>query len=351
MKKLMLLGGIMIVVAAIAGSGCGQSNANAEGASAAAVNAVTVRIQELRPTLFTDAISATGTIQANEDVMLSPEEGGVVKEWLVEKGQRVRKGQVIGVLSDDVIKASYDAAQAQYKMSELNFEKQKSVYEQKAISELQYKSLQYTRDAAKAQADLMFARLERTRLRSPIDGVLDDRMKNEGEFAPPMVPVAHVVNLKSIKVVADVSERFAGEAKVGDVAKVIVDAFPNDTLTGRVQYVGAAVSSSNRTIPVEIAIRNPDLKLKPEMIARVRIIRSVRENALLIDENVAQLVDRDKRIVYVENDGKAEQRVVTIGGRRGEKIEIVDGLRAGDHIIVAGYQKLSDGQPVQIAGS
>lgn len=326
---------------------CGTSDAKQD-VEAQSMAAVTVRVQEVRPTRFSDLLLVPGTVEAYQDVQLSPEEGGVVKEWMARKGQWVKQGDILCILNDDVIKANYDAAFAQYKIAELNYEKQKNVYDENVISELQFKSAMYNRDAAKAQADLMAARLERTRLRSPIDGVLNERFREAGEFAPPAVPLAHVVNVGAIKVLADVSERYAGSITVGDEATVIPDAFPLDSLKGRVIFVGAAVSTSNRTIPVDIAVSNPGRKLKPDMITRVRITRSVRTDAIAIDQNLVQQVDRDRNIVYVEVNGKAEERTVTLGARQGNMIEITAGLKPGDRLIVSGYQLLVAGQTVTI---
>jgi membrane fusion protein (multidrug efflux system) len=326
---------------------CGTSNAD-ESQEAGQTDAVTVRIKEVRPTPFADVIQVPGAIESYQDVQLSPEEGGVIREWVARKGQWVKKGDILCILNDDVIKATYDAALAQYKIAELNYEKQKNVYDENVISELQYKSAMYNRDAAKAQADLMAARLERTRVRTPINGILNERFREAGEYAPPAVPVAHVVNVGSIKVVTDVSERFAGTITVGDDATVIPDAFPEDSLKGRVIFVGSSVSSNNRTIPVEISIANPAGRLKPEMITRVRIVRSVRLDAIIVDQSLVQQVDRDKNVLYVEVNGKAEERIVTLGARQDNLVEITRGLQPGDHLIISGYQLLVAGQSVTI---
>lgn len=346
----------MITILALAGmliiSSCGQSDAQTGGSreQAETMTVVAVKVEEVQLSPFADIIRTTGIVKGRADVMLSPEEGGVVKTWLVEKGAPVREGQILGMLSDEVLDAGYKAAMAQYKIADLNFEKQREVYRQKGISELQFRSLQYARDAARAQADLAKARLERTRLRSPINGIFNDRFADEGEFAPPGVPVAHIVDAHSLKIFAEITERFAGNLKVGSLATIVPDAFPDDTLVGRIQYVGAAVSPSNRTIPVEVYIENPGMKLKPEMIARVSILRSDRTNAILVDERVVQLVDRETLVVFVENNGIAYQRQVRVGSRQGSLVEVIDGLKPGDKLIVTGYQRLVDGQPVTISG-
>jgi membrane fusion protein (multidrug efflux system) len=343
---------LLTVTAMLIISSCGQSDAQTGSAKepVETLEAVAVKVEEVQLSPFADIIQTTGIVKGRADVMLSPEEGGVVKTWLVEKGAPVREGQILGVLNDDVLDAGYRAAQAQYKIADLNYEKQREVYRQKGISELQFRSLQYARDAAKAQADLAKARLERTRLRSPIDGVFNDRFADEGEFAPPGVPIAHVVDVGSLKIFAEITERFAGNLRVGSLATIVPDAFPGDTLVGRIQYVGAAVSASNRTIPVEVYIENHNMKLKPEMIARVSILRSDRTNAILVDERVVQLVDRETLVVFVENNGIAYQRRVRVGARQGSLVEVIDGLKPGDKLIVTGYQRLVDGQPVTISG-
>ena len=310
---------------------------------------VNVRIEVLKPTKLVDAIQVAGIVKASEDVMISPEEGGVVKEWKVRKGQHVKKGEVIVVLKDEVIKAGYDAALAQLKMADLNLKKQQGVYDQQGISELQYKNLEYGRDAARANADLMKARWERTQLRSPIEGTLDNTMPNEGEFAPPGVPLARVVNISIIKIQAEVPELFSGTVAAGTPAVVTFDALPGDTLTGTVSFAGSTVSAANRTLQVEIVEHNPFENLKPEMVAKVRLLRETKLNAIVVSENVIQLVDRDRSIVYVEIGGKAEERRLKIGGRQGSMVEVLEGLTAGDHLIVAGYQKVLNGTPVIVA--
>jgi membrane fusion protein (multidrug efflux system) len=282
-------------------------------------------------------------------VMMSPEEGGIVKEWNKKKGDRVKKGDLIVTLKDEVIKASYEAADAQYKMAQLNVEKQQSVYDQQGISELQFKNLMYGRDAAKANADLMKARWERTQLRSPINGVVDNTIPNAGEMAPPGVPIARIVNLSTIKIQTEITELYSGTIKVGTPVSVTFDAVPGEELNGRVSYVGSTVSAANRTMLVEILLPNPNAKLKPEMVAKVNLVRQKKNNAILVSENIIQLVDRDRHIVYVEKNGTAEEHRVKIGGRQGNLVEVIDGLKIGDKLIVSGYQKLVNGSPVVIA--
>jgi membrane fusion protein, multidrug efflux system len=327
-------------------SSCGKTENTA---TTDKIQSVDIKIETLKLARLTDAIQVAGTVKADEDANISPEEGGVVKRWVAKKGQHVQKGDIIVELNDDMIKAGYDAADAQYKMAELNLVKQKEVYDQKGISDLQYKNLQYTRDAAKANADLMKARWERAIIRSPFDGIVDNTVPNEGEYAPPGVPIARVVNLSTIKIEAEVPEIYSGSIPLGAEAVITFDAIQNLTVKGKVSFISSTLSPANRTLIVEVVPIVENRNIKPDMMAKVKLLRETKSNALLISENIIQLVDKDRTIVYVEKDGKAQERRLKLGGRQGNLVEVLDGLRPGDHLIVTGYQKCIDGTPVVIA--
>ncbi len=312
------------------------------------IQPVNVNIEIIKPMQLVDAIHVTGIVKALEDVNISPEEGGVVKEWKVKEGDKVQKGDLILVLKDEVAKASYEAAEAQYKMAELNLEKQKEVFAQKGISELQYRNIEYTRDAAKANAELMKARWERTQIRSPFDGTVDNIIPNEGEFAPSGVPLARVVNTTMLKIQAEVPEMYSGAVPIGTHATITVDAVPGVTLKGSITFLSPTVSSTNRTLLTEILVSNTSRSIKPDMVAKVKLLRKTKSNAILVSENIIQLVDRDRTIVYVEKDGKAEERKLKLGGRQENMVEVIEGLQAGDHLITIGYQKLINGTPVNV---
>jgi RND family efflux transporter MFP subunit len=312
------------------------------------IQPVNINIETVKPAQLVDAIQVAGVVKAYEDANISPEDGGVVKEWRAKKGQSIKKGDLIIVLKDEVAKASYDAAEAQYKMAELNLEKQKEVYAQQGISELQYRNFEYTRDAAKAQAELMKARWERTQIRSPFDGTVDNIIPNEGEFAPPGVPIARVVNTSLLKIQAEVPELYSGAVPIGTNAMITIDAIPGLTLKGKVTFIGSTVSSANRTLMTEITIPNTNRLIKPDMVTKVKFLRETKSNAILVSENIIQLVDRNRTILYVEKNGIAEERKLKLGGRQGNMVEILEGLKAGDHLITSGYQKLVNGTPVII---
>ena len=280
--------------------------------------------------------------------MVPSDEGGRVLAWLVPLGARVRSGQVLAQLDSAIVRATYDAAVAQYRIAQTNFEKQQKVYEEQGISELQLKTLQYQRDAARAQMDMARARLDRTRIKSPINGILNARLVEAGEMSGPGLPIAHVVNSDRLKIVAGIPERYANSFRSGDKVRFTVDALPGESFAGSIRFVGAAVNKDNRSIPVEVDIAAHGGRLKPEMIAKMLVTLGSRTQSIVVPEDYVSRTDRDSFVAYVEEDGVARERTLRIGASSKGSMLILEGLAAGDRLITLGYQNVADGQRVVV---
>lgn len=328
---------------------CGKSNAGVADKAPSATQVVNVRVETVTPTSFTETIQVTGSVEAYDDVMVPSEEGGRVKEWLVQKGASVRAGQVIARIDDAILRSAWEAAHAAYQIAEVNYTKQKKVYEEQAVSELQLKTLEYQRDAAKAQADLARVRLEKCSIKSPINGVLETRTVDAGEMIGPGAPIARIVGTGRLKITAGVPERYAGLFKVGDRVIFRVDALAGEEFTARVSVVGAAVNRDNRSIPMEATVTATARALKPEMIAAMSIRLAERPNSIVIDDDFMQQTDRNQWVVYVANGDVAEERSITIGATNSGKVLVTKGLAAGDRLITLGHQNVANGQKIVIA--
>jgi membrane fusion protein, multidrug efflux system len=349
MKRRMIIT-LSVLTLAAAGllSACGDKHANSapQPSDKEGGNAVTVSVTEVQPEDFAEVLQLTGTVASFDDVKVPTDEGGRVLQWMLPRGASVRKGQVLVVLDSAIARATYDAAVAQYNIAQTNYEKQKRVYEQQGISELQLKTLQYQRDAAKAQMDMSRERLDRTKVKSPINGVLNERYVENGEMSAPGMPIAHVVNIGNLKIEAGVPERYAGNFRTGDKVTFTVDAVPGHEFHGTVGFVAAAVNKDNRTIPIEVLVSGAGGKLKPEMIASVNIVLTASRNVIAIEGDYISKTNIDEFSVYVVEDAVARERKITIGGSSRGKVLISSGLKAGDKLITLGYQNVADGQPV-----
>ena len=349
-RSLILPVSVLLLAATMLLSSCGEEKASSAEMDAQGkdIPAVPVRIQELQPQTFTQVIDITGTVASDGDVMVPADEGGRVLGWLVPLGAHVRAGQVLVQLDSALLRSAYDAALAQYNIAQTSYEKQLNVFKEQGISELQLKTLEYQRDAAKAGMDLARERLERTKVKSPIAGVLNARMVEKGEMIGPGAPIAHVVNASQLKLQAGIPERYAAGFRVGDPVRFTVDALSGDAFDGTITFVGAAVNKDNRTIPVEVNVKNGQGRLKPDMIAEMGVQLRSRENAIVVAEDYVIKKDIDDFVVYVEENGKAVERAVTLGGSSRGSILIVRGLSAGDRLITVGQQNVADGQPVTV---
>lgn len=327
---------------------CGNSNAESADKQVSNDDIINVSVEPVKKAEFVETLKLAGSVESFEDVQLSSEEGGKLLKWVVPKGAHVTAGSIIARLDTAIFKAGYDAANAQYKLAEVAYQKQKKVYEQQAISELQLKTLEYQRDAAKAQSDLARARFERTIIRSPLSGMLNNRFFEEGELVPPGVPLAHIVNTDRVKINAGVPERYAGRLSVGDPVTFAIDAFPGETYTGKITFIASSVSRDNRTIPIEASVSGAGGKMKPDMIATLNITLRAIPNAIVIPSDYIQQVDMNKRVVYVEDGGLAHERQIEIGSMSQGKAHITKGLREGEKLITLGFQNVADGQKVNV---
>ena len=339
----------VVIVTGLLLQACGKGSAEAtKKDDESNTRVVNVKTETVTPTGFTETIQVTGTVAADADVMVPADEGGRVLQWKVPLGARVSKGQVLLQIDSAMARAGFDAAMAQYNIAQTSFLKQKKVYEQEAISELQLKTLEYQRDAAKAQMEMSRERLLRMGVRSPISGVLNKRFVEEGEMCGPGLPVAQVVNTSSLKIVAGVPERYASSFHLGDSVYFNVDAVPGKTFRGSITFVGAAVDKDNRSVPIEARVIQSGAELKPDMIASMLITLSSRPNSIVIPEDYIQAVNVNEYIVYVLEDSMAMERKVQVGGTSKGKVLVTSGLEAGDQLITLGYQNVANNQRVAV---
>jgi RND family efflux transporter MFP subunit len=336
-------------------AGCRPAGADAEASTtaqgaAAQERVVNVEAMEVQPEPFRDMITVTGSVEADRDVQVTSEESGVIREVFVDRGARVSEGQAIARIDDELLRAQHDQAEAEAKLARETWERQRRLWEEDSIgSELAYLRSKYGAETAEASARALAARLERTVVRAPIGGILDDRYVEVGTTVAPGARVARVIDVDPLSVIAGVSEQYAGE--IGLTSAAIV-AFDNGTeLNGRVKYVSMAIDDQNRTFAVEVVIPNRAGRFKPGMVARVRLSRGEPGDAILVPRE-AVLRAESGYIVYVvsEADGvqRAEARPVVMGSGDGPRVVVREGLAPGERVIVVGQQQVTSGDRIEV---
>jgi RND family efflux transporter MFP subunit len=345
-----LLAGLATTACGPAGGGTAAGQTDSE--AAASERRIVVETVIVEPEPYVEYMSVTGSVEADRDVTVASEESGVIREVYVDKGTAVRAGQPIARIDDSVIRAQYDQAVAEAELARETWERQRKLWEQDRIgSEMTYLRARYGAETAAANARVLAARLERTTVRAPIAGILEDRLVEVGSTVLPGAPVARIVDVDPLKVTAGVPERYAGDIAAGAAVDVLTDRADGRTFRGRAAFVGTAVDAQTRTFPVEIAIP-ASTGLKPGIVARLRIARRELGRALLVPREAVLRSDEGYIVYVVNRDGEraiAQSRAVTTGSGADGRVVIEAGLDAGDEVIVVGQQQVTAGERVEAA--
>lgn len=319
------------------------------------VRIVNVEVTTLEPTSFTEYLRVTGEAAALHDVTLSAEEMGQVARFLVDKGDRVRAGQVIAELDASVLRAQVAEARAAADLAREQFERQRGLWEDQRIgSEIAFLQARSASEGAAARLAMLEARLENTRITAPVDGVFDEKFIEAGEMAAPGARIARVVSTGRIKIQAGVPERAALAIRAGTRATVTFDVLPGQRFDGRVTFVGASVDRVNRTVPVEVLLDNTTGIVKPHMVANVELVQLQRENVIVVPQQaVLRTEDGYQALVVVEQDGHpvAAARSVRLGPTWANRVVVEDGLAAGERLIRLGQQLVDPGTRVRIVSA
>ena len=348
-------GAVVALFLTAAAAGCGSTEATENEASAgeeaAYTKVVNVEVRPVAASPFTSYVRLTGAVEALEDVVVSSQESGVIVRVIVDRGSRVRARQPIAAIDDEILAAQVDEARASASLARERYERQRQLWEDEGIgSEIAFLQTKYDAQSADARLAFLEARLARHTIRSPIAGVLDERYVDLGEIVAPGTPVARVLTIDRLKVVGGVPERFGPYVSEGGRAVLQFDVLPGHEIEGEIAYVGAAVDPRNRTFPIEIRLDNPEGRLKPQMVANVRVATERLTDVIVVPQDVV-LRTEDGYQVFVAVDGPngavAEARVVELGPSFENEVVVAAGLEPGDRVIVRGHQMVDAGDRVR----
>ncbi len=332
--------------------GCGGAEVEGSQEENGFTRVINVEVTTVETSAFSEVIRLTGTVRANQDVMVSAEESGVIREIMAEKGNPVREGQGMFRLDSDLLQAQVDQARAMANMARETWERRKRLYEEDQVgSELVYLESKYASEQTSANLRFLEERLERTVIRAPISGILDSREIEVGSMVAAGTPVARIVDNDPVRITAGVPERYAVDVRTGADAVVTFDVISDEDFLGTISYVGAAVNPRNRTFPVELILPNPGGFIKPEMVANMAVVRRSHENAIVIPQE-ATVRTEDGFVVFVVEDVNgiplAQVRIVELGAAQVNRVQILSGLEPGDRLIVVGQQMVASGDRVNV---
>lgn len=342
----------------------------------------TIETEIVAPQSIAGVIPATGKILVPEDrvAVIGPVNEGRIVRLYAGQGTRVRKGQKLAELESadidqaeaDYLKALADyenalrSSAAEVKLAQESYDRNKLLYEQKITAGKNLQSAEHDLEVAKAagensvngtKAALTAARrhllilglndatidalakktdLAATfSLNSPIDGIVVERNATVGASVGTDANLFKIIDLSRVWIDADVFEKDLPRVRPGQEVKLTVTAFPQSTFSGKVILINSVVDPDTRTVKVRTEVANPDGRLKPDMFANVQIVTDVNRAAISIPQS-AVLNDEGKTIVFVAEGDRYKKRQVQAGIQNNNRVEIVDGLTAGDAVVVKG---------------
>jgi HlyD family secretion protein len=338
---------------------------------------MTVEVAATRRETVSEQVTVVGNLIGAATVEVVPKVSGRLQSVAVRLGDRVSRGQIIAKVEDREIReqvrqaeASFEVARATIRQREAdltfaqtNLERARNLYNRQLLprqslddAEAQHQAAAAQLDLARAQFQQAQARLEELRITlsntnipSPVDGFVAKRSLDPGAYASQNTPVAAVVDIRTVRLVANLVEKDVKRVQVGTPATLEVDAFPGESFSGHISRIAPVFDPATRTAEMEIEVPNPEARLKPGMYARVMLTVGTRQNALVVPRNAVVDVE-GKRGVFVPQENRAQFRAVETGLQDETRVEITNGLTEGARVITTGALALRDGDPIQLAG-
>lgn len=298
---------------------------------------------------FIHYVEVQAKVDADENVAVSSEMPGIVTRINVKVGDKVTKGKVLAELDYSSITKGMDELQSQRDFANTLYLKQKSLWDQKIGTEVQFLGAKNNLDALDRKLQTVRQQIDMMRIKSPINGTVDAVNVKLGQAVSPGMQSIRVVNLNNLKVKAEIAETYISKVKQGnDVIIVFPDL--NKEIKTKLNYAGKVIDPMNRTFNAEVNISDKAGELHPNMIAILKIADYQSANALSIPVNLVQGSEEGNYIFIAEGNKEkavAKRRIVTTGRNYNGNVEILSGLNEGDFIITTGYQDLIEGQPVK----
>lgn len=292
-------------------------------------------------------LTGTATIEAEEETGVVAKVGGVVEEILVEEGETVSAGQVLAKLDDEKISVELAQARASLNRLESNYRRNKDLFAKQLVSTEVFQQSQYEYEQQKAAYELAELNLKYASIRTPISGVISERLIKLGNMILPNQSVFHVTGLNPLIAVLHVPEGQLRRLGEGLKAHLTVDAVENELFAGRIKRMSPVVDPGTGTVKVTIETRDDSGLLRPGMFARIKIIYDVHENIVKAPKDAIIAEDREAS-VFVVQDSLAIRRNIIIGYTNTTHVEILEGLAAGDTVVTTGKGSLKDSIGVEI---
>jgi len=310
---------------------------------------------EAKQEVFNHYLELQGDVKTKQNVLIYPEMPGTLEKVYVTRGQNVSKGQVLATIDDGGIAQQVAQLEATTALAKTTFERQKSLWEQKIGSEIQFLQTKTNYEAQKNSLAQIKKQLGKSTILAPFSGVIDDVIKEQGTVVAPGMgsEIFRIVNLNNMYIETAVPEKYISNVTKGKNVEVFLPML-SKTVNTKIRETGNFINPANRTFMIEIEIPNSDKSIKPNLTAKLKINDYTSRKAILIPQSIISENAEGQQYVYIITDlngtkGIAKQTVVITGKTQGDVIEILEGISEGDMLIQAGARSVKNGQEVKIS--
>ncbi len=307
-----------------------------------------VSVATIKDTIFSHYLDIQGNVDTKENILVQPEFSGTLTSLTVKAGQRVTKGQILGRVDDAGMSQQLASLESSYALAKTTFERQKNLWDKKIGSEIQFLQAQNQMTAAQKGVAQLKAQLSKTIIHAPFSGTIDEVFVEKGQVvAPSPQGLMRIVNLNNMFVSTSVPESYIGKLKVGNQVDVFLTSL-NKTYKGKVRQIGNFINPNNRSFGIEVSLPNPENLLRPNQVAKLKIVDYVSKGAIVVPTGIIQEDGTGSNYVYVVEGsngktGTAKKVIVEVGKSSDNVTEILSGLSANDIIVTEGVNSISNG--------
>ena len=319
--------------------------------------AVPVTVEEIKLKPIEEFLTTTGTVNAIKEATLKSETSGLYRLATNPKTSRpfaigdfVQKGQVIIYLDNPELEnnVAIDAQKLSLEISKQEFEKQQSLYEKGGVTLSELKASETTFIKAKYAYDNALIQLAKLKITAPFEGVIVDLpYYTPGTKGETNLKMAQIMNYSKLYMDVNLPGKEMDRITINKPVRVMNYTLPNDTLNGKITQVSPALDPDTRSFKASVGIDNPNLLLRPGMFVKADIVVANKDSAIVIPKDII-LEKRQGKTVFIVEKGAAEERVISTGLENPDVIEVTEGLKKDQRLVVKGFETLRNRSKVKI---
>ncbi|HEX7615688.1 MAG TPA: efflux RND transporter periplasmic adaptor subunit [Thermoanaerobaculia bacterium] len=335
----------LAALAAFAAAGCSR-NANGRATASAPTPApISVRAATVESRVLPRILEVTGALTADESADVASERDGNVATVRVERGTYVEKGTVLATLDDREAKAQLDQARASLAWAESESTRYAELRQKQVVAKSENQRKETDRDLSRSSLALAEKAFTDCVIRAPFAGVVTEKKISPGAFVKRGQAICGLVKIDPLRAELAIPEIAVPSIRVGQKARLNVQSFPDRAFEATVRYIGPSLRSEARTLVVEAMVPNPERILKPGLFVTARVELPKKDATLLVPA-AAVVTDSGVSHSFVLGKDRVSERIVAVGDRYGDDVEVRTGLSAGERVVVNPDRQLADGLEV-----